>query len=99
MGGRYYLGHGSLLYLTHNQSRGMLLQRVYLVWPEISLAGSNPAHRGRVYLGDVFGISGQVSVMIATQVAYVHIAGIDVVCLAVLVPSQRPQQHTMIIIC
>ena len=33
------------------------------------------------------------------EVAHVHIAGIDVVTLAVLVTLQRPQHHTIVIIC
>ena len=33
------------------------------------------------------------------EVAHVYIAGIDVVTLAVLVTLQRPQHHTVVIIC
>ena len=33
------------------------------------------------------------------EVAHIHIAGIDIVTLAVLMTLQRPQHHTIVIIC
>jgi len=37
--------------------------------------------------------------LLMKKVAHIHIAGIDVITLAVLMTIQRPQHHTIVIIC